>query len=185
MIEELIKKMRAGMEKAVKNFEAELAKIRTGRASTAILDGIRVDYYGTPTALNQVASLSTPEPKMIVIQPWETPILKAIETAIQKSDLNVNPINDGKVIRIKLPDLTEERRKDLAKVVRKIAEESRVAVRMSRRDANDGMKALLKDKKITEDENKRSEVQIQKVTDDFNKKIDELTEKKEKELMAI
>jgi ribosome recycling factor len=177
--------MRASMDKAIDNFKGELTKLRTGRASTAILDGIKVDYYGTPTVLSQVASLSAPEPKLIVIQPWEVPMLKTIETAIQKSDLGLTPMNDGKVIRLRIPDLTEERRKDLAKVVNKIAEEARVAVRMARREANDFLKEALKAKEITEDENKRAGDQIQKVTDEFSAKIDQMAAAKEKDIMTI
>jgi ribosome recycling factor len=185
MVNEVVKDMRSKMEKAVENLKAELTKLRTGRASTAMLDGIKVDYYGTPTVLSQVATLSAPEPRMIVVQPWEVNILRDIEQAIQKSDLGINPMNDGKVIRLKIPDLTEERRKDLAKVVKKIAEESRVSVRMARRDANEKVKEYLKDKKITEDDNKKSQEQIQKVTDDFNSKIDLMGATKEKEIMTI
>jgi ribosome recycling factor len=185
MINDVVKVMRTGMEKAIENYKGELVKIRTGRASTAMLDGIKVDYYGTPTVLSQVASLSCPEPKMLVIQPWEVNLLKEIETAIQKSDLGINPMNDGKVIRLKIPDLTEERRKDLAKVVKRIAEECHVAVRMARRDANDKVKNLLKDKKITEDDNKKAGDQIQKVTDEFNVKVDQMTATKEKEIMTL
>ena len=185
MTEDVIKNMRAAMEKAVTNYKGELTKIRTGRASTAMLDGVKVDYYGNPTVLSQVASLSCPEPKLIVIQPWETNLLREIEQAIQKSDLGLNPMNDGKVIRLKIPDLTEERRKDLVKVCKKIAEECHVAVRMARRDANDKIKGLLKDKKITEDENKKSGDQIQKITDEFNGKVDQLTASKEKDIMTV
>ena len=185
MTQDLVNQMRTSMTKAVDNYKGELTKIRTGRASTAMLDGIKVDYYGTPTVLSQVASLSCPEPKMIVVQPWETNLLKEIESALQKSDLGINPMNDGKVIRLKIPDLTEERRKDLVKVVKKIAEECHVAVRMARRDANDKMKGLLKDKKISEDENKKVLDQIQKVTDEFNGKVDQMTSAKEKDIMTI
>jgi ribosome recycling factor len=185
MINDLTKDMRSKMDKAVDNLKAELTKLRTGRASTSMLDGIKVDYYGTPTILSQVATVSTPEARMIVIQPWEVSILREIEQAIQKSDLGINPMNDGKVIRLKIPDLTEERRKDLAKVVKRIAEESRVSVRMARRDANEAVKELLKNKKITEDDNKKSQEQIQKMTDEYNTKIDQMGATKEKEIMTI
>ncbi len=185
MIADAIKKMRTGMEKAVENYKSELTKIRTSRASTAMLDGIKVDYYGTLTVLSQVASLSAPEPRLLVVQPWEVNLLKAIETAIQKSDIGITPMNDGKVIRLKVPDLTEERRKDLTKVVKRIAEECHVAVRMARRDANDFLKESLKSKKITEDENKKSMEQIQKVTDEFNAKVDQMTASKEKDIMTV
>ncbi len=185
IIDETVKKMKTAMDKALENLKHELAKLRTGRASTAMLDGIKVDYYGTPTVLSQVASLSVPEPRIIVIQPWEVSLLKEIETAIQKSDIGMTPMNDGKVIRLRLPELTEERRKDLTKVVGKIAEECRVAVRMARRDANDGLKHALKDKKITEDENKKGGDQIQKVTDEYNGKVDQMAAAKDKEIMTL
>jgi ribosome recycling factor len=185
VINDVIKDMRSQMEKSVESFKGELTKLRTGRASTAMLDGIKVDYYGTPTVLSQVASLSAPEPRMLVIQPWEVSLLKEIETVIQKSDLGLNPMNDGKVIRLRIPDLTEERRRDLTKVVKKIAEECHVAVRMARRDANDMLKELLKEKEITEDEHKKAGEQIQKVTDEFNVKVDQLCASKEKDIMTI
>jgi ribosome recycling factor len=185
MTNELVSNMKKAMDKSVENYKHELTKIRTGRASTAMLDGIKVDYYGTPTVLSQVASLSTPEPKLIVIQPWEVNLLREIETAIQKSDIGINPMNDGKVIRLKVPDLTEERRKDLVKVVKKIAEEARVAVRNHRRDANDKVKGLQKDKKMSEDDAKKAMDQVQKVTDEYSTKIDQLTASKEKDIMTI
>jgi len=185
MINDIVKEMRGAMEKSVESFKGELTKLRTGRASTAMLDGIKVPYYGTPTVLSQVASLSAPEPRMIVVQPWEVNMLREIEIAIQKSDLGINPMNDGKVIRLKIPDLTEERRKDLTKVVKKIAEEARVAIRMARRDANEMVKELLKEKEITEDDNKKSQEQIQKVTDEYNAKVDQMSAAKEKDIMTI
>ncbi|MDZ4677019.1 MAG: ribosome recycling factor [Oligoflexia bacterium] len=177
--------MKTKMDKSIESFKGEITKLRTGRASTAMLDGIKVDYYGTPTVLSQVASLSTPEARLLVIQPWEVNLLKVIETAIQKSDLGINPMNDGKVIRLKIPDLTEDRRRDLTKVMKKIAEECHVAVRMARRDANDLLKDLLKDKEITEDDHKKAGEQIQKVTDDYNSKVDQLCAAKEKDIMTI
>lgn len=185
MIADIIQKMKTLMDKSLENTKAELTKLRTGRASTAMLDGIKVDYYGSPTILSQVATLSSPEPRLLVIQPWEVSILKEIETAIQKSDIGLNPMNDGKVIRLKVPDLTEERRKDLVKVVKKVSEEGRVSVRLHRREANDKIKDLLKDKKITEDENKKSADQIQKITDDYIAKIDQVSASKEKDIMTI
>lgn len=185
MIDEIMRKMRAGMEKTIENLKSELSKIRTGRASSAILDGIKVDYYGTPTVLSQVAAISVPEPRLLVIQPWEVNLLKEIEVTIQKSDIGLNPMNDGKVIRLKMPELTEERRKDLVKVVKKIAEEARVAVRLSRKDANDAVKALEKNKKATEDEAKKFSDQIQKVTDEFSAKVDQMGTVKEKEIMTV
>lgn len=185
MINEIVSKMKSAMDHSVDNTKAELAKLRTGRANAAMLDGIKVDYYGSPTVLSQVATISVPEPRMIVIQPWEVSILKDIETCIQKSDIGLNPMNDGKVIRLKIPDLTEERRKDLVKIVKKLAEEGRVSVRQHRREANDKIKDLLKNKKITEDENKKSSDQIQKMTDEQILKIDQISATKEKELMTL
>jgi ribosome recycling factor len=173
------------MEKALQGLIGELKKVRTGRAQVSMLDGIKVNYYGTPTPLNQVSALSTPDARSFLISPWETSILKEIESAIVKSDLGMSPMNDGKVIRLKVPELTEERRKDLVKNIKKICEDARVAVRMVRRDANDGLKTLLKDKAISEDDNKRQQDEIQKLTDEYIKKIDQLAADKEKELMTL
>lgn len=173
------------MEKAVQGLIGELKKVRTGRAQVSMLDGIKVNYYGTPTPLNQVSALSTPDARSFLISPWETSILKEIEAAIVKSDLGMSPMNDGKVIRLKVPELTEERRKDLVKNIKKICEDARVAVRMVRRDANDSLKQLLKDKTISEDDNKRQQDEVQKLTDDYIKKIDQLATDKEKELMTV
>ena len=173
------------MEKAVQALVGELKKVRTGRAQISMLDGIKVNYYGTPTPLNQVSALSTPDARSFLISPWETSILKEIESAIVKSDLGMSPMNDGKVIRLKVPELTEERRKDLVKNIKKICEDARVAVRMVRRDANDALKQQLKDKAISEDENKRTQDEIQKLTDDYIKKVDTLAADKEKELMTL
>lgn len=173
------------MEKALQSLMGELKKVRTGRAQVSMLDPIKVNYYGTPTPLNQVAALSTPDARSFLISPWETSILKEIESAIVKSDLGMSPMNDGKVIRLKVPELTEERRKDLVKNVKKICEDSRVAVRMVRRDANDELKKALKDKVISEDDNKRQQDEVQKLTDDYIKKIDGLAADKEKELMTL
>jgi ribosome recycling factor len=173
------------MEKALQGLIGELKKVRTGRAQVSMLDGIKVNYYGTPTPLNQVSALSTPDARSFLISPWETSILKEIESAIVKSDLGMSPMNDGKVIRLKVPELTEDRRRDLVKNIKKICEDARVAVRMVRRDANDGLKAQLKDKQISEDENKRQQDEVQKLTDDYIKKIDQLAADKEKELMTV
>ncbi len=173
------------MEKAVQNLLGELKKVRTGRAAVSMLDNIKVNYYGTPTPLNQVSALSTPDARSFLISPWESSILKEIEQAIVKSDLGMSPMNDGKVIRLKVPELTEDRRKDLVKNIKKICEDARVAVRMIRRDANDGLKASLKDKAISEDDNKRQQEEVQKLTDDYIKKIDQLAVDKEKELMTV
>jgi len=173
------------MEKAMAGLVGELKKVRTGRAQISMLDNIKVNYYGTPTPLNQVSALSTPDARSFLISPWETSILKEIEQSIVKSDLGMSPMNDGKVIRLKVPELTEDRRKDLVKNIKKICEDARVAVRMVRRDANDELKGQLKDKTISEDENKRFQDEVQKLTDDYIKKIDTLAADKEKELMTL
>ena len=173
------------MDKALQALLTELKKVRTGRAQISMLDAIKVNYYGTPTPLNQVSALSTPDARSFLISPWETSILKEIESSIVKSDLGMTPMNDGKVIRLKVPELTEDRRKDLVKSIKKICEDARVAVRMVRRDANDSLKQQLKDKAISEDENKRFQEEVQKLTDDYIKKVDDLATGKEKELMTL
>jgi ribosome recycling factor len=165
--------------------QKDLAAIRTGRASLSLLDHIRVDYYGTPTPLNQVANLAVPEPNLITIQPWETPMLEKIDKAIRSSDLDLNPANDGKILRLPIPSLTEERRKTLVKQVGKIAEESRTAIRQVRRDVNDRLKKLLKDKEISEDDEKRALKEVQDLTDLHIRKVDEAVKKKEQELMTV
>lgn len=185
MIQNVKKSAQDKMEKSLKALSEELKKVRTGRAQASMLDGVKVNYYGSLSPLSQVASISTPDAKSFLIAPWESSILKEIEQAIVKSDLGLAPMNDGKVIRLRVPDLTEERRKELAKQVKKIAEDSRVAVRLSRRDANDEVKKALKDKAISEDENKKLETEIQKMTDDYIKKIDALAEEKEKSILTI
>jgi ribosome recycling factor len=159
--------------------------VRTGRASTAILDAVRVDYYGTPTPISQMASLSTPDARTLVIQPWEAGQLKEIEKAITKADLGVTPVNDGKLIRLTMPTPTEERRKQLVKTIGKMTEDARVAVRNIRREANDKLKALAKDKKVSEDDERRGHDQIQKTTDRFIAKIDETLKKKEQEILSF
>lgn len=184
-IADINKNAQAQMEKSIASLGEELKKIRTGRAQVSMLDNVRVNYYGTPTPLSQVASISTPDAKSFLIAPWEASILRDIEQAIIKSELGMAPMNDGKVIRLKVPDLTEDRRKELAKQVKKIAEEARVAVRMARRDANDEVKKLQKDKAISEDEAKKAEGDIQKVTDDFIKKVDQISDEKEKSILTI
>lgn len=176
---------KANMEKAMTALGNELKKVRTGRAQVSMLDAIRVNYYGTPTPLNQVAALSTPDARSFLISPWETSILKEIESSIVKSDIGMTPMNDGKVIRLKVPELTEDRRKDLVKGVKKICEDARVAIRLVRRDVNDRIKADLKNKAISEDENKRLQDEVQKITDDYIKKVDQLAGDKEKELMTL
>lgn len=185
MVAETKKRAQEKMEKTLKSLSEELKKVRTGRAQVSMLDSVKVNYYGSMSPLSQVASISTPDPKSFMIAPWEASILKEIEQAIIKSDLGLAPMNDGKVIRLKVPDLTEERRKDLAKQVKKIAEESRVAIRMARRDANEEVKKSFKDKEISEDENKKVETEIQKMTDDYIKKVDQVAEEKEKSIITI
>ena len=185
MLEQVKAAAKAKMEKVVNGLTEELKKVRTGKAQVSMLDSVRVNYYGQQAPLNQVASVSTPDAKTFLIAPWETSILKEIEQAIVKSDIGMAPINDGKVIRLKVPDLTEERRKDLAKQVKKIAEDSRVAVRLARRDANEEVKKAFKDKKISEDESKKGEADVQKITDDFIKKIDQIADEKEKSILTI
>lgn len=181
----LKKDTEVSMQKAVDAFVEELKKIRTGRANVSMLDNIMVNYYGNPSPINQVASVSTPDAKSFLISPWETSILKEIESAIIKANLGMTPQNDGKVIRLKVPELTEDRRKDLAKSVKKIAEDARVAIRLARKDANDVLKKSLKDKLISEDDQKRSSDDIQKVTDNFIKKVDEISAQKESDLLKI
>lgn len=177
--------LKTRMDKAVSDLQHEAASIRTGRASLSILDHIRVDYYGTPTPLNQLANLHVPEPSMITVQPWDVSQIGPIEKAIRVSDLGLNPANDGKVIRLPIPPLTEERRKDLVKKLHGVAENHRVAVRNIRRDGNDAVKKLLKDKKITEDDEKRAHDEIQKMTDSYMQKIDQASKTKEKEILEI
>lgn len=173
------------MDKAISDLLHDMAGIRTGRASVSILDAIRVDYYGTPTPLNQVANLHVPEPSLITLQPWDPSLIGAIEKAIRSSDLGLNPANDGKLIRIPIPPLTEERRKQLVKHLHGVAEDHRVAVRNIRRDGNESVKKLLKDKKITEDEDRRAHDEIQKMTDSYMQKLDQAAKGKEKEIMEI
>lgn len=181
----LLKEMEARMNAATDALSREFASIRTGRASTSLLDGLRVDYYGTPTPLNQMASVTLPDARTIAIQPWEASQLKAIEKAIVASDLGITPMNDGKLIRLVMPTLTEERRKQLARTVAKVAEEGRVAIRNLRREANDKLKGMAKDTKISEDDERRGHDQIQRATDRFIAKVDELLKKKEGEILTI
>ena len=173
------------MKKTIEDLSREIASIRTGRASLSILDSVRVDYYGTPSPLNQVANLSIPEPTLILIQPWDTSQIAGIEKAILGSDLGLNPSNDGKVIRLQIPALTEERRKDLVKHLHNVVEQHRVAARNVRRDANEVLKKLLKDKKISEDEQRRSQDETQKLTDEAIAELDKIGKAKEHEIMEI
>ena len=185
MINEAKAKAQTNMENAIEALGNDLKKVRTGRANVSMLDSVKVDYYGNPSPLNQVASVSCPDAKSFLIAPWETSILKEIEQAIIRSDIGMSPQNDGKVIRLKLPELTEERRKNLVKTIKKIVEDARVSVRMARRDANDALKTALKNKEISEDDQKNGQNEIQKLTDEHIKKIDKIGEDKEKELMTI
>jgi ribosome recycling factor len=185
MVQELRKKTNERMTGAVDALKKEFSSIRTGRASLALVDGISIDYYGTVTPVQQLASLSIPESRQIAIQPWEPRIIPDIEKAILKSDLGLTPMNDGKTIRINIPILTEERRKQLVKVVRKRAEESKIAVRNIRRDSNEELKKLEKEKHLSEDDAKKEHDDIQKITDSFIKKIDEVLQHKEKEIMEV
>jgi ribosome recycling factor len=175
----------AKMEKTLSSLKTDLNKIRTGRASLALFDDIRVDYYGTPTPLNQMATLSIPEPRLITVQPWDASIMGEIEKAILKSELGVTPANDGKIIRITIPRLTEERRKELVKVVKKMAEGAKVAVRNIRREANDQLKAWEKNKKISQDQLHQWMDKVQKSTDQFIEKVDSVLAAKEKEILEI
>ena len=181
----LVKDVETRMAAALEVLGREFATVRTGPASTGLLDAIRVDYYGTPTPLNQMASVSVPDARTLAIQPWEVSQLKAIEKAIMASDLGLTPVNDGKVIRLAIPPPTEERRKQLVKTVAKHAEESRVAIRNIRREANEKLKALARDKKISEDDERRGHDQIQKTTDKYVAKVDELLKKKEQEILSF
>ena len=173
------------MKKSIDSVSADFAAVRAGRANAAVLDRIMVDYYGTPTPIQQIASIGSPDPRSLVIQPWDVSAVKAIEKAIQESDLGINPANDGKVLRLLFPQLTEERRKELTKLIGKYAEGGKVAIRNIRRDAMDKFKKLQKDGEITEDDLKIAEKDIQKLTDEMIKKVDELYAAKEKELMAV
>lgn len=184
MIENAKKDAKERMEKAVETVRSDFAKLRTGKATPALLDGIRIDYYGTPTPLKQAANISAPEPRLLVVQPWERSMLAEIERAIIKSDLGLNPTNDGIVIRIPIPQLSEERRRDLVKIARKNAEEGRVAIRNIRRDVNERLKKAEKAGEISEDDSRDAQEDIQKLTDEYIKKIDELLAAKEKEIMG-
>lgn len=185
MIYELIQEAEEKMTRTVEVLKKDLASLRAGRATPALLDKIQADYYGTPTPINQMANITVPEPRLLVIQPWDKSTIPAIEKAILKSDLGLNPSNDGNVIRIAIPQLTEERRKELVKVVKKKAEEARVAVRNVRRDVNDMIKQLEKEHEISEDDSKRGLDEVQKVTDKFIKNVDEVLALKEQEIMEV
>jgi ribosome recycling factor len=184
-IKEVEANAKSRMEKVLGDFQQAMAHIRTGRASVSLLDNIRADYYGTPTPLNQLATLHVPEPALITVQPWDVSQITAIEKAIRSSDLGLNPGNDGKLIRVPIPALTEERRKDLVKKLHHVAEDHRVALRNVRRDANENIKKLVKDKLISEDEDRRAHDEVQKMTDAHIQRLDQAVKGKEKEILEI
>ncbi len=177
--------LKARMDKAVEDFRKEMAAQRTGRASVHMLDAVHVEAYGSQMPLNQVANVSAPEPQLITVQPWDVSLIGAVEKAIRTADLGLNPMNDGKLIRVPVPALTEDRRKEMVKHLNKVLEDHRTAVRNIRRDGNDAIKKAMKDKKITEDEERGSLDQMQKLTDDEIKKMDEMAKAKEKEIMQV
>ena len=182
---DVIKETKPRMESAVDDFRRKIASIRTGRAAVSILDSVVVDYYGTPTPLNQMASVHAPEPQLLTVQPWDQTQVGAIEKAIRAADLGLNPSNDGKLVRIPIPPLTEERRRQLAKQIHDVAEDHRTAVRQVRRDGNDRLKKMLKDKLISEDAERDALEEIQKLTNTYISKIDELAKTKEQEIMSV
>jgi ribosome recycling factor len=184
-VREIEANARNRMEKALSDLQHDMAAVRTGRASVSLLDNVRADYYGTPTPLNQLATLHVPEPSLITLQPWDASQIAAIEKAIRSADLGLNPSNDGKLIRVPIPPLTEERRRELAKKISHIAEDHRVAMRNIRRDANENVKKLLKDKTISEDDDRRAHEEIQKLTDGSIQKLDQAAKAKEKEVMEL
>jgi len=184
-VKEIETSARTRMEKALADLQHDMAGVRTGRASVSLLDNVRADYYGTPTPLNQLATLHVPEPSLITVQPWDVSQIGTIEKAIRSADLGLNPGNDGKIIRVPIPPLTEERRKELVKKLHHIAEDHRVAMRNVRRDANENVKKLLKDKVISEDEDRRAHEEIQKLTDASIQKLDQAAKAKEKEIMEL
>ncbi len=185
MEKETLAQAKARMGKAVEDCRQELATVRTGRASVSLLDHIKVDYYGTPTPLSQVATLGVPEPTLLTVQPWDPSLLTVIEKVVRSSDLGLNPMNDGKVLRVPIPPLTEERRKELVKHVHKVLENHRTAIRNIRRDANEALKKLLKEKKISEDDERRGLNEVQKQTDEFMGKVDAQGKSKEKEILEL
>ncbi|MFQ5510048.1 MAG: ribosome recycling factor [Leptospirillia bacterium] len=184
-MEQSLSKCRQQMEAAIDHLKRELARIRTGRANASLLDDIMIDYYGTPTQLSQVSSISVPEPRMLTVQPWEENLVPAIERAIFASDLGLTPSNDGKMIRLPIPPLTEERRKEFVKQAHKIGEETRISLRNARRDAVESFKRMQKDGDISEDDSKRAQDKVQKTTDEFNSQVDEILKRKDQEIIEI
>ena len=185
MVDEILRDARSAMEKAVEAFRHEIASVRTGRASSALLDHIRVEYYGSNVPLNQVATIGVPEPRLITIQPWDKSAISSIEKSILGSNLGIQPSNDGSIIRLPIPQLTEDRRKELVKRVRAMAEEVRISIRNARRDANDMLKEAQKEGEVPEDDAKRGHDQAQKLTDDYIQTIDGVLKEKEKEIMEV
>ena len=185
MVSDVLKDLQANLDKGIDALKKDLGKVRTGRANVAILDGLRVDYYGTPTPLHQVASLNVPDPRLITIKPWEKSLIPEIEKTIRSAQLGLNPSSDGEIVRLPMPPLTEERRRDLVKMGKKMAEESKVALRNARRDANEMLKEFLKDKDITEDEEKQGLKRVQDATDAAVVKVDDIVAKKEKEILEV
>jgi ribosome recycling factor len=185
VLQDVLNDTEESMQKAIEAFRRELSKVRTGRANLSLLDGVKVEYYGTPTPLNQVATLNVADARLITVKPWEKNMIPVIEKAIRGSDLGLNPVADSDLVRLPIPPLTQERRKDLAKVIKKMTEDARVAVRAARRDGNDMLKSLEKDKDISEDESQRGQKQIQELTDKYVAQVDELGTKKEEEIMEV
>lgn len=185
MLNDVIKDLQINLDKGIEAFKRDLSKVRTGRANLAILDGIRVDYYGTPTPLNQVASLNVADPRLITVKPWERSLIPEIEKAIRAGQLGLNPSSDGEIVRLPMPALTQERRQDLVKLVKKMAEEAKVALRAARRDANEMLKGFLKDGGITEDDERNGLKKVQETTDKAVTKVDEILAKKEGEILEV
>jgi ribosome recycling factor len=185
MVNDVIDELKKDMQKTVDRLKGELGRVRTGRANLALLDGLRVDYYGVPTPINQVASLQIADARLIVVKPWEKSMVPAVEKAIQQSDLGLHPNSDGEIIRLPVPPLTEERRRELVKMVKRLGEDYKVIVRGQRRDANELLKSLEKDKEISEDDSRRGQTKVQEVTDAHTKLVDEVITKKEAEIMEV
>ena len=185
MLNDVMKDLQAGLDKGIEAFKRDLTKVRTGRANLSILDGIRVDYYGTPTPLNQVASMNVADPRLITVKPWERNLIPEIEKAIRAGQLGLNPSSDGELVRLPMPALTAERRQELVKLVKKMAEEGKVALRAARRDANEMMKELLKEGVITEDDERNGLKKVQETTDKAVSKVDEILAKKEGEILEV
>lgn len=185
MMNEVLSEARTAMDKAIKSLRKEMSKVRTGRASLSLLDDVKIDYYGVPTPLSQVATLAVPEARLMTIQPWEKNLIPDIEKAIFKADLGLTPSSDGQLIRLPVPALTEERRREMVKIIKRMSEDAKISVRNARRDANENLKMLEKEKEITEDDLKRSEKDVQQLTDEFVSTIDSVVQNKEQEVMEI